>query len=79
MFGSRYQRTSLTSVLFENSIFAINVEFTFILKIEAILIVKYTTKFDFNLEFISYIDNLLKLASSISVNDTIYTIITNAI
>ncbi len=56
-----------------------SVEFIFILEIEVILIVKYTTRFDFNFKFILYINNLLKPIFFISINDTIYTIIANVI
>ncbi len=79
MFGSRYQRTSLVSALFENGIPAMSVEFTFILKVEVILITKYTTKFNFNPESTFYINDLLKLAFSISISNIIYTIIANVI
>ncbi len=79
MFGSRYQRTSLVLILFENGIFAINVEFTFTLEIEVILIIKYVTRFDSNLKSISYVDNLLKPTSFTFVSDAIYAIIVNVI
>ena len=79
MFGSRYQQTSLTSASFENGISTINTKFTFTLKIETILIVKHITKPDFNLKSTLCIDNLLKPTSFISVNNTIYIIITNII
>jgi len=79
MLGSRYQRTSLTSAPFENGILTMNIEFTFIPKVEAILITKYATRLDFNLKSTFYTDNLLKPVSSISVNDIIYTIIVNTI
>src|SRR6266699_2502947 len=74
MLGFRYQRTSLTSALFENGIFVMNVEFTFTLEIEAILIVEYITRSNPNLESTPYADNLLKPASFTSVNDAVYTI-----
>ena len=79
MLGSRYQRTSLTSAPFENSISIINAEFTFILKIKVILITEYATKLNPNFKSTLYIDDLLKPTSSTSVNDIIYAIITNAI
>ncbi len=79
MLGSRYQRTSLASVPFENGIFTISVEFIFILKVEAILIAKHATRFDSNPKSIPCVNNLLKPASSIFVNDIIYAIIANAI
>ncbi len=46
----------------------------FTLEIEAILIAEYIMKLNLNLEFILYINDLLKPASSISVNNTVYTI-----
>jgi len=51
-----------------------NVEFTFTLEIEAILIVEYITRSNPNLESTPYADNLLKPASFTSVNDAVYTI-----
>jgi len=51
-----------------------NVEFIFIPEIKVILIAEYTTKLDLNFKSIFYVDNLLKPTSSISVNDTVYTI-----
>ncbi len=81
IFGFRYQYIFLTSTSFENDIFVINVEFILTLKTEATLIIKYTAKTNlyFNLEFTLYINNLLKSAFSISINDTVYTIITDTI
>ena len=79
MLSSRYQRTSLTSTPFENSIPTISIEFIFILKIEAILIAEYITMFNPNLESILYTNDFLKLTSFTFINDAIYTIIVNII
>jgi len=79
MFGFRYQWTSLTLILFENDIFAIDVEFIFILKVEIILIIEYAINLDPVFEPTLYIDNLLKIAFFISISDIVYTIIVNII
>ncbi len=79
MFNFKYQRIFLTLISFENGILAIGVEFTLILKIEAILIAEHIINFNSVFEPTLYINNLLKTASSIFINDAIYTIIVNII
>ncbi len=81
IFGSRYQRTSLASVPFENNIFAINAKFILISKTKVILIAEHAIRpnLHLNSELTFYVDNPLKLASFIPINNTVYTIITDII
>ena len=77
--GSQYQRTSLTLAPFENGIFTMNIKFIFTLEIKAILIAEYIIRLDLNPESTLCTNDLLKPASSIPINDAVYTIIANII
>ena len=80
IFGSRYPYISLVSPLFQGDIIALDIEFIFILEIEAKLTVynEVSTSLPISFDPTDYLQSYIAFLA-ISFGDVVYTIVTNVI